>query len=203
MKKTRNRKGSAKKVKVVPALLNEFKADFNTPAEIKKHVKTVQDAWDAMKAAGELPRQYTSAKVPEYGSEEFYPEFRPLRSELVERTEKERADRKKGCPHKYENGRFAIAWQEHSQHIVMGVCKHCFSSFDIRNSEDKAIYDSPENLSNIKFMAHAGDHAQVKPPTPIIVPETTQWYKKLWTAIGVMYATRFRSQSVYSRTRKK
>lgn len=107
------------------------------------------------------------------------------RAELVRRELENRRLRKLVCKHHYEgnhygSGSVSIAWHQHSQGIISGVCKICLSQFDTRNPEDKKLYDSPANLSNIRNMGRAGNHAQVPPPP---APPKLNWWQKTWKSI--------------------
>jgi hypothetical protein len=134
------------------------------------------DAWDAMKAAGELPAYYEHktnpyraeqdkrdelAKIPHQGSSRFpieELEFDPTRrmAPSTDAVLTNWGTKEPLCPHRRLEGPLPIAWMEHSQHIIKGVCLHCFYPFDTRNPEHLKLYE--EDTKNHRRMGHAGQY---------------------------------------------
>jgi len=155
--------------------------------EVKKIPRTVGEAWDAMKAANELPRMYKVAwPVEDSKPEPIRSEIdnsKPVASEVILRRIQQI---KETCPHTktsqdaqgnaYFTSKLNIKWHEHSNGIVMGVCGTCFSQFDTRSLEDADWLQKDPKAK--EYMGRAGKHA-VGPPAVEIAPtkKLTLWQR--------------------------
>jgi len=151
--------------------------------------QTVEDAWDAMKAAGELPRRYRVAEpiaeiseANQQTHELFFAD--PPKDGLTagQRELKRRALTKKTCLHERTNsdgdwtGNLNIKWHEHSNHIINGVCGTCFSPFDTRDTADNEWFLKDPRAA--KTMGRAGEHAvSIFAPVAETPPPSTRWQK--------------------------
>lgn len=164
-------------------------------AEVPKPLpRTVEEAWDAMKAAKELPQCYRSASVPPAKlSGATYCNVQQSDGKIpsTESFLKERVNRKKECSHRRDNGTLNIKWMEHSHFQILGVCGQCFSQFDTRNPADNLFFQ--EDIKAQRNMGHAGMHCQFSPPT-FSTPES-RWKKIknfVFRLFNPSYDTRFK-----------
>lgn len=165
---TKKKKARKKKVHKVD---KEIKVVWPSPI-INHRPQTVDEAWDAMKAAGELPYLYKSANAPTIYHKEK-PASTPNKTPMLPSTEdflQERIDRKKKCNHRrYPDNSLNIKWMEHSNHIILGVCGQCFSQFDTREPQDNDFF--LEDIKARRNAGKAGSHAVAKPAEPIQIIE--------------------------------
>ena len=137
-------------------------------AEVPKPLpRTVEEAWDAMKATNELPaginKPYLHPKLPPFKVNDGYTSTLILQ---------ERTARRKECTHRRANGDLNIKWMEHSQHLTLGVCGQCVSQFDTRNPADAVLL--AEDTKSQRNMGRAGAHAQ-RLPSPVVFVPTSLW----------------------------
>ena len=100
----------------------------------------------------ESRKPYVDPKVLEQKQREL-----EERRRMIALEQRERAARKRICPHKRENGTFNIKWHRHSNNIILGVCGTCFSTFDARNVADLDLLR--QDLKSQKNMGKSGEHA--------------------------------------------
>ena len=173
----KNRKGE-----VVATLIRH--AEPATEAA-KPEPQNVADAWDAMKAAHDAPmwirhqtvnpyraeqdKRDLLAKLPlvntsrEYVNEQAYdptrrvaPDVHQTQEPIIPLTPLWNYN---NCTHRHTPGDVlgsAIAWMEHSQGIVTGVCAHCPTQFDCRHEEHMELLRA--NPRAIRSMGHAGQY---------------------------------------------
>jgi|ERR1700679_2153916 len=124
---------------------------------------SVEQARANMIAAGKAPKKYRTSidrKTEKKAAKKIVDALQ--KEAALERQHKEdrrnaidieldhRANRKKYCTHKRHNNSSNIAWHQHSNGIVSGVCQQCFSVFDAQN-EDFEIFgkEHPKTLINM------------------------------------------------------
>ena len=181
-KKTTVRHKKNKKGRVVETFITH-REPAKEPAKPKP--QNVADAWDAMKAAHDAPmwirhqtvnpyraeqdKRDLLAKLPlvntsrEYVNEQAYdptrrvaPDVHPSLGPIIPLTPLWNYN---NCTHRRTPGDVlgsAIAWMEHSQGIVTGVCAHCPTQFDIRHEEHMELFRA--NPRAIRSLGHAGQY---------------------------------------------
>ena len=172
-KKTTIRHKKNKKGQVVETFITH-REPAKEPAKPKP--QNVADAWDAMKAAGELPRYQQWRTVNPYRDSRprpavivgvSIPEFDGGLQDPNRRLAPAKPETPvtwpdiisvPQCPHRYGiHGDSCIKWMEHSGGVITGVCAHCPATFDTRNPEHlQLLKDNPKAMRN---MGRGGQYA--------------------------------------------